>query len=197
MKLYLPRPFKFNLRFRTFILLVSFVFFAIPHSFAQKNAKSAQAYAKKGDYQSAYEILLKLYSSQKEELKNARQLIDFYRNKLRQMESDPRADVSYERGEAAKRLWREAWELQRTAVFTKFGSEKEDMLEDALLKYREITTKYPGTKEAEEAQYRIGRIHAKFLKNRLKAKEAFEKYLALYPQGDFAEEIRKELQDKY
>jgi outer membrane protein assembly factor BamD (BamD/ComL family) len=178
---------------KVFILLNCFSLLLIRPSFAEEKLKTAESSAKRGDYKTAYGILLQLYASQNQELENSRQLIEFYRNKLKKMESNPQVDASYERSEAAKRLWREAYNLQRTAVFTKVGREKEDMLEDAIAKYREITANYPETKEAEEAQYRIGRIHLKFLKNRQRAKEEFGKYLELYPQGEYAEEIKKEV----
>ncbi len=141
------------------------------------------------------EELIQIIEKKDKKIKKLRNLVHFYQKKLTQIEQTPfqGSPASYEKIEAAHRLWQEAWNLQRTAIFKKLGQEKEDMLEEAIEKFRQIVALYPETKEADEAQYRIVRIYDKFLKDHSKAKEERKKYLERYPRGEFSREIKDEL----
>lgn len=141
------------------------------------------------------EGLIQELGAKDKEIEQLKDLVDFYQKKLKRFEetSSEGSATSYEKIEAAHRLWQEAWNLQRTAVFKKLGREKEEMLDDAIEKFRQIVALYPQAQEADEAQYRIGKIYEKFIKNHRKAKEEFEKYLDQYPRGKFVSEAQEEL----
>ncbi len=168
-------------------LIILIVFSNI--SFA-KQESSVQNYENKTPQE-----LIQIIEKKDKKIEKLRNLVRFYRKKLEQFEQTPfqGTPASYEKIEAAHRLWQEAWNLQRTAIFKKMGQEKEDMLEEAIEKFRQIVALYPETKEADEAQYRIVRIYDKFLKDHLRAKEERKKYLEHYPRGEFSGVIKEEL----
>ena len=156
----------------------------------------ARTAADKNDFEKAYHIALDAIQVRDQKIQNLTGLVEFYREKLKTLETAPQtSSISIETIENAERLWREAWNLQRTAIFKKVGREKTEMLMEAIEKFRNIVTSYPSAKRAQEAQYRIGRIYSKFLKDHQKAKEEFDNYLQNYPNGNYTKEIQEEIRN--
>lgn len=156
--------------------------------------ETSMKYAKEGKYPEAYQTQSELLTQKNKKIKKLKELVRFYRKRLKALENaEPPATNSYEETDNAKQLWQNAWDMQRTAIFKKVGREKEDLLEDAVAKYSEIIMQYPKSKEAEDAQFRIGRIYCKFLKDRRRGQVEYQKYLERFPQGEHAGEARDEL----
>lgn len=159
------------------------------YAFSSDVLEEAKSLANSGDYKKAYEKALAVIDEMDKEIKNKEGLVKYYKDELARLAKPlPIADRAY--NEAANTLWASAWDLQHDGVFKKVGKEKQEYLERAVKTYRRIIIDYPLSNKAEEAQYRIGRIYYKFLKDDKKAEEEFQKYLDSYPNGMFASDVR-------
>lgn len=179
-----------NRRIVVFLILV--ILHMPSDGFSSDMATEAKALANTGDYQKAYEKLLVVLDEKETEIKNEQGLTKYYKDELARITGpQPSGDRTY--NEAANSLWASAWDLQHDGVFKKVGKEKEEYLNRAVETYKRIVIDYPYSNKAEEAQYRIGRIYYKFIKDDKRAKDAFQRYLDMYPKGSFASEVRETL----
>jgi len=158
------------------------------YGFAEENLKGeADTLARQGEYQKAYEKLLSVVENLESDITNLKGLVEYYKEQA-EKSSKPSVSMDYTYNEAANALWASAWALQHDGVFKKTGQEKEDCLRRAVDTYRRIVVDYPNSAKSEEAQYRIARIYYKFLKDKEKANEEYQKYLNQYPNGKFSGE---------
>lgn len=146
------------------------------------------------DYKKAYEESLTVIEELQTEIKNLQGLVEYYKGELAKSNNPPEA-VDHSYNEAANRLWASAWNLQHDGVFKKSGKEKEEYLYRAVDTYKRIVIDYPYSNKAEEAQYRIGRVYYKFIKDYRLAEQELQRYVDMYPKGRFTSEA-KELLDR-
>lgn len=142
------------------------------------------------DYKKAYEESLGIIDKLQAEIKNLEGLVEYYKGELSELNNPPEI-IDYSYNDAANRLWASAWNLQHDAVFKKSGKEKEEYLYRAVDTYKRIVIDYPYSNKAEEAQYRIGRIYYKFIKDYKFADVELQKYVDMYPKGRFTSEARE------
>lgn len=142
------------------------------------------------DYKKAYEESLGIIDKLQAEIKNLEGLVEYYKGELSKLNNPPEI-IDYSYNDAANRLWASAWNLQHDAVFKKSGKEKEEYLYRAVDTYKRIVIDYPYSNKAEEAQYRIGRIYYKFIKDYKLADVELQKYVDMYPKGRFTSEARE------
>jgi tetratricopeptide (TPR) repeat protein len=67
----------------------------------------------------------------------------------------------------------------------------------ALEEYKKIVTDYPSSKEAATSLFRIGSIYENDKKDTATARQYYEKYLAQYPEGEYANDVRIILNSNY
>lgn len=70
---------------------------------------------------------------------------------------------------------------------------QEGKYEEAISAFQKLIDNYPKSPECPEAQFMIGYIFANSIKDLDKAKEAYEKFLKIYPNDDLATSTRWEL----
>lgn len=178
------------------ILLILLFLFPLAQGWAEANDVSAQAkeLAKAGNYQQAYELLLGAVTNLQEEIKNINGVLCYYKEEVAKLKGEgqqPVVDLAYNK--AANRLFASAWRYQHDGVFKKTGKEKEEFLNKAVAVYKRIVIDYPHADKAEEAQYRVGRVYYKFLKEHQPAEVELQRYLNQYPKGRYASDVRSML----
>lgn len=162
------------------------------NAFGSDAIDDAKLLAEKGGYKEAYEKLLKVIEEMQKEIVNMEGLVQYYKGELNKI-TTPQPVVDYSYNESANALWASAWNYQHDGVFKKTGREKEEYLHRAVDTYKRIVIDYPYSNKAEEAQYRIGRVYYKFIKDNKKAEEELQRYLDMYPNGRFASEVKETL----
>lgn len=176
------------------IVVLVFIFFLASSAFCSDGIEEAKELADKGDYKKAYERLVVILEEMHGEIKNLQGLVQYYKDELAKINNPPQI-VDFGYNEAANRLWASAWNFQHDGIFKKAGKEKEEYLQRAVDTYKRIVIDYPYSNNAEEAQYRIGRIYYKFIKDYELASAELQRYINMYPKGRFASEA-KELLDR-
>lgn len=171
-----------------------FILFCSHIAFCSDGIEEAKELAGQGDYEKAYEKLLVILEEMQGEIKNLQGLVGYYKDELTKVNNPPQI-VDYSYNEAANRLWASAWNFQHDGIFKKAGKEKEEYLQKAVDTYKRIIIDYPYSNKAEEAQYRIGRIYYKFIKDYELASVELQRYINMYPKGRFVSEA-KELLDR-
>ena len=152
--------------------------------------EEAKRLAEEGDYQRAYEKLVVVVKELQSELDNLGGLVEYYKEKVSEFSGDRPQVIDYKYNEAANRLWASAWRMQHDGIFKKMGREKEEYLQKAIDTFKRIVIDYPYADKAEEAQYRVGRIYYKFLKEYSLAEIELERYLNMYPKGKYTSDAR-------
>lgn len=161
-------------------------------TFAVGIVDSAKDLADKGEYKEAYEVLLEAVEELQGDVDNLQGVVQYYKDKIAESDNPPEV-VDYSYNQAANRLWATAWNLQHDGVFKKTGRDKEEYLQRSIDTYRRILIDYPYSNKAEEAQYRIGRIYYKFIKDYELAAKEYEKYVNMYPKGKFSSDAKQAL----
>lgn len=176
------------------IIIIGLMFFLLfnENLFSSDEIEEAESLARQGEYQKAYEKLLAVVDEMRGELENMQGLVQYYKSELAKLNNPPQA-VDYSYNESANRLWASAWDMQHDGIFKKVGQEKEECLQKAVDLYKRIVIDYPYSNKAEEAQYRIGRIYFKFIKDNKLAEIELQRYLNMYPKGMYASEAREML----
>jgi len=169
-----------------FLILVPYMCLANEPNSLEKAKKKAE----KGDYEKAYMELLDYIKELEFELNNKEGLLEYYKDREKELSGEGFKKVDHEYNAAANRLWVSAWRLQHDGIFKKSGHEKEETLLKAIDMFKRIVIDYPYADKAEEAQYRTGRIYFKYVKDYKKATAELEKYLRSYPRGKFASDAR-------
>lgn len=172
---------------RTFIILSVFFISSLPSLISAGDIEKAKEEYDSGNYKKAYDMLILEYISMEKEIEEKNQLLDAYRTELERIENEQKRLKSRPAGlqnEEAERIWKEAWSIQRTAIHEKSGKERDQLLVNAIDLFREITLDYPDSARAAEAQYRIGRLYYRYLGNRKKGYDEFQKFLQAYPFAD-------------
>lgn len=174
------------------ILMIGLVFLLLFNGilFSSNEIEDAQTLARQGEYQKAYEKLLVAIGEMEGEMKNLQGLVQYYKDELTKLNNPPQV-MDYSYNESANRLWASAWNLQHDGIFKKTGNEKEEYLQKAVDLYKRIVIDYPNSNKAEEAQYRIGRIYYKFIKDNQLAEIELQRYLNMYPKGMYASDVRE------
>ena len=203
-KFNVPHTLRHVFTIKVLIVIIISIIFSIPDNivFSQETIENRlddiEKMVREEDYKNAYIQLLEVVKNLKEELDNANEVSKFYKEKTsgRKNEYVP-ADLSLQK--AAQSLWTSAWRKQHDGIFRKTGKEKEKCLNEAVGLYKRIYIDYPNTDKASEAQYRVGRIYYKFLKDYENAEIALDRYMNMYPNGKYASDantmlrkIRKE-----
>ncbi len=88
-----------------------------------------------------------------------------------------------------------AMELQHVAIFDVRRREQPAYFERCVEEFRKIVEEWPNSMHAPEAQYRIGRIYHRYLKEYDKAVQEYETLIRDYPQSEYVEEAREALAD--
>ncbi|MCK9555949.1 tetratricopeptide repeat protein [bacterium] len=172
---------------KIFVFAAAFFILSFPNLIRAENIQGAKEEYDSGNYKKAYDILILEYISLKNEAKEKDQLLDAYRTEIQRMEDEQKRLRSRPAGvqnEEAERIWKEAWSIQKTAIHEKSGKERDQFLLNAIDSFREITLDYPDSARAAEAQYRIGRLYYRYLGNKKKGYDEFQKFLQAYPYAD-------------
>lgn len=88
-----------------------------------------------------------------------------------------------------------AMELQHVAIFDIRRREQPAYFRRCIEEFRKIVTEWPASSQAAAAQYRIGKILHRYLKEYDKAIREYEALLQNYPDSEFAPEGRDALHD--
>ena len=72
---------------------------------------------------------------------------------------------------------------------------KKEAFLKAINVYTEYQSKYPDDSKTPQAMFMIGFIYANELVDTAKAKEAYSKYLELYPDSEMAESAKAEIEN--
>ena len=153
----------------------------------------------KGEYREAGEILWNIIKNQEEELENQKKVIEFYKKEIHRLEKEKKeigkgveqATVNLD----AARLFREGWKWQHKGIFdARDEKERKECLEKAIEIFRKIVVRYPQAEKADDAQFRVGRIYFAFLKEYGKAEVELRKFLEMYPDSEFVDEVNRMLE---
>lgn len=150
----------------------------------------AKKLAEQGAFKDAYEKLIVVVKELQSELENLEGLVKYYKEELDKISGGRPQVIDYKYNEAANRLWASAWRMQHDGVFKKMGKEKEECLQKAIDTFKRIVIDYPHADKAEEAQYRVGRVYYRFLKEYKSAEAELERYLNMYPKGNYAGDVK-------
>ncbi len=175
-------------------MIMFLIFIAIVNSsllFADE-IEEAKALANGGEYQKAYEKMSNVVRQLQDEVKNMEGLLHHYKDELAKV-TGPQKTVDRSYNEAANSLWASAWSVQHDGVFKKTGKEKDEYLQRAVDTYKTIVIDYPYSNKAEEAQYQIGKLYYKFMKDYKRAADEFNRYIGMYPNGRFTSEAKEML----
>ncbi len=167
------------------VIIITVIFAWVGNIYPNGEIEEAKTLAGSGKYREAYERLLPLAENLQIEITNLQGIVKYYKNELTRVDAPPR-EMDYAYNEAANRLWSSAWSLQHDGVFKKTGREKDEYLQKAVDTYRQIVINYPLSAKAEDAQYRMGRIYYKFIKDYKLAEHELQRYMNMYPRGKFA-----------
>jgi N-acetylmuramoyl-L-alanine amidase len=74
-----------------------------------------------------------------------------------------------------------------------YSQRKDDLLQ-AINEYRRVTTHYPKSNLADDAQLSVGEIYEKKLKNRTRAYQEYQKVVLDFPKGDMSKKAKDALQ---
>ena len=171
-----------------------FIVFLFAQSFlcaeSSCSVDEAKKLAEDGAFKDAYEKLVIVVKELQAELGNLEGLVEYYKEELEKLSGGRPQVIDYKYNEAANRLWASAWRLQHDGVFKKMGKEKEECLQKAIDTFKRIVIDYPYADKAEEAQYRVGRVYYRFLKEYKSAETSLERYLNMYPKGNYVGTVR-------
>lgn len=169
---------------------IIFVILGLMVSSSAFSIEEAEILADKGEYKEAYEKLLSVVKELQSELENLEGLVEYYKEEVAKLSGGRPQVIDYKYNEAANRIWASAWRMQHDGVFKKMGKQKEECLQKAIDTFKRIVIDYPYADKAEEAQYRVGRIYYKFLKDYELAEVELQRYLKMYPKGKYASDAR-------
>ncbi|HQO35031.1 MAG TPA: tetratricopeptide repeat protein [bacterium] len=88
-----------------------------------------------------------------------------------------------------------AMELQHVAIFDTRRKDQPAYFERVIGEFRKIIEEWPASQYAPEAQYRIGKIYHRYLKDNASAIREYKAVLTNYPDSDSAVDAREALQD--
>ncbi len=144
-------------------------------------------------------MLFEILKEKDQEISRQKKVIKFYREELKRLEGEKETlsrgmDIAVANIEAT-RLFREGWKWQHKGIFESSDPrEKRKNLLKAIEIFRKIVVTYPYSEKADDAQYRIGRLYFRYLKEREKARVELEKLLQNYPQSEFVEQAKEMLE---
>jgi len=88
-----------------------------------------------------------------------------------------------------------AMELQHIAIFDVRRREQPAYFRRCIDEFRKIVTDWPASTQAPEAQYRIGKIYHRYLKEYDNAVREYETLLQNYPDSEFVPEAQDAIRD--
>ncbi len=88
-----------------------------------------------------------------------------------------------------------AMELQHVAIFDVRRREQPAYFRRCVEEFRKIVDEWPNSMHAPEAQYRIGRIYHRYLKEYDKAIREYEALIQNYPASEYVEDAQEALSD--
>lgn len=92
---------------------------------------------------------------------------------------------------ASREQYEVARDLQHHTIFNVRRGLQNEWFERVVQEFNVVVENYPEAPEAPEAQIRIARTYHRYLDDKVKAKEAYQKLLNNYPQSEYVDEARE------
>lgn len=144
------------------------------------------------DQQKTIEQQTQLIDKQVQELEQQRQEMEQQRVAL---EQSPRVPEGFADNYSADKQYEIAYGLQHIAIFDVRRKDAPPYFEKAIEEFRKLVEQYPTADKADDAQYRIGKIYHRYLKDYSKARAEYQDLLDKYPDTEYGDEAREALSD--
>jgi TolA-binding protein len=195
----------------------------VPAAGAQRTSGSfqqGQAALEKGDTNKAlseiFNILQKqqqqmdllMQRSQKQEtiIEQQKQLLEQQAQQMEQQKQEieqqkeqltaaPRMPEGFADNYSADKQYDVAYQLQHVAIFDVRRKDAPPYFKRAAKEFAKLVEKFPNADKADDAQYRIGKIYHRYLKDYSRAIQEYQRLLELYPESEYVDDAREALSD--
>ena len=142
------------------------------------------------DQQKIIEQQTQLIDNQVQELEQQRQQMEQQQAALEQA---PRMPEGFADNYSADKQYEIAYGLQHIAIFDVRRKDAPPYFEKAVEEFRKLVEQYPTADKADDAQYRIGKIYHRYLRDYPKARQEYQLLLEKYPDSEYGDEAREAL----
>lgn len=111
------------------------------------------------------------------------------------MTEQPRLPEGFADNFSAEQQYKLAYDLQHIAIFDVRRKDAPPYFRKAAEEFGKLIEKYPNADKADDAQYRIGKIYHRYLKEYPEAIKAYKTLLQKYPDSEYVTDAREALSE--